>query len=107
MLKLCFRSYCFTNSVNYKIFGGIWFVRKVTKLATQLFCVIVVANLNQIIMDMIYSTLNKMPLKKHSQPRSWQWCFNGWEFGEFQAWEAAASQVTLRKLLQGGRWGDG
>lgn len=58
-----FRSYCFTNSVNYKIFGGIWFIRKVTKLATELFCVVVVANLNQIIIDMIYSTLNKISLR--------------------------------------------
>ena len=39
-------------------------------------------------------------LKKYSQPKSWEWYFIHWEFWGLQAGQAA-SQVTLRELLQG------
>lgn len=55
---------------------------------------------------MIYSTLNKISLKKIHNLEVDNYVLMGGN-REFQAWEAAASQVILRKLLQGDRWGDG
>ena len=42
-------------------------------------------------------------LKKYSQPKGWELCFIQWEFLGLQAQETK-SQVTLRELLQGGKF---
>ena len=44
------------------------------------------------------------PLKKYSQPKSWELCFIQWEFLGLQA-RKGASQVTLKELLWGGDGG--
>ena len=42
------------------------------------------------------------PLKKYSQPKSWELCFIQWEFLGLQAPETA-SEVIPRELLQGAK----
>ena len=56
------------------------------------------------VVNFIPLSTEKNKTKQNMQPKSWELCFIRQEFLGLQAWEAA-SQVTLRELLQGGKGG--